>query len=54
MNIIVTLLVILVVGIIVNAIDMNPTLKQIAYLIIGIAVVVTLLSLVGINVPNLR
>ena len=45
------LILVVIIGFIVSIIDMSPKLKQVAYLILGIAVLLIILPLVGIHVP---
>ena len=45
------LILVLIIGVVVSYIDMSPKLKQLAYLILGIAVLLIVLPLVGIRVP---
>ena len=45
------LILIVIVGYIVSIINMSEKLKQVAYIILGIAVLLVLLPLVGISVP---
>lgn len=42
-------IVIAIIAVVVHLIPMNPTLKNIAYLIIGVAVLIALLPLIGIR-----
>ena len=45
------LILVLIVGYVISIIDMSEKLKQVAYIILGIAVLLIILPLVGINVP---
>lgn len=49
-----TLILIAIVAVVVSVIPMNPTLKNIIYLILGIAALFQVLPLIGIGVPSLN
>lgn len=46
-----TLILIAIIAVVVSIIPMNATLKNIIYLVLGIAALLQVLPLIGINVP---
>ncbi len=49
MQVLAPFIILAIIAVVVSVIPMNPTFKSIAYIIIGIAVVLALLPLIGIH-----